>query len=481
MGSPLLQRHTKLALDALLEGFADPARAETTYHIDPDYSKPMGQKGTEPENVHYGNDPVDGTPCTQCGQLITDYEQLTDKRACLDGTDYHHVQAEDLGVLLDKWMNNKTAKKNQDPRINQWMMEFMENQPTGMTFPQYLEKKKQESARTFPRAASNDDVDPDLNPEDKIFKRSLEAVLAAAGGRKFMYQFKYAEDVSEHLQSVVKTGAAMVDFKTIWAWAEKHFPKKAHKTKTAAVEQKLTPDVLPQRDDMRGHLDEDVKKDIADMVNVPEKQGVKGVHIGAPEPEKRYPDSPEGAVQCLRDMSSGLNLQGATARPDPSVQGVWQVTMKGGQRVIVYLGGYKDPFGNVRTSNDFEVEDEKEASTKTSDLGDAMRQDVQDDIPNEQISQYRREAYQSFLQDEFMQQEAQLNQWTMEELWAQIGVEYANELWQSHQASVKSRLDKSFCPNCKRSNLIQVESLETKVASRAPLAECGDCGSFFTF
>lgn len=770
MGNPLLQRN-KVALDALLEGFADPARASADYHIDPDYSKPMGQKGTEPEDVHYGSDPdligkiwkyfrthrvgkveeiaaftglspeqvqpalqemgdmgflrshrtgewqmlVGGgkigkkaarpeggydVHCRECGKPIEKYEEMMYKD-CLAGTDYHSIGSEEMGLLLDDWMEsgtlakqgdgfdlyvnpnqgkfpsgsrveyypgNPTAQvysmiqrgdhmvidqelgqipradlegmkrrkelkferrdvnhgssvyiyklaggkmctcgcpmsghtkppdfgcpnepgcgckgatevktalnKKSDPRIEKYMMEYVQADQNE-TFPQFVARRSQEDAapKAMGHHAGTDDkeaeaplpggkhdpIEPSLNPEDKIFKRSLEAVLAAAGGRSFMFNnFRFADDAASHLIETVKTGSARADFRTIWAWAEHYFPKKSvgtkqsgfkqaqdisplgtkqsgftgggpfhcgnciHKVmagetavckhpevmsdpelvhlkqadgtikvdandccnfvrppkkeneeKTSAVEQKLTPQVLPQRDDMRGHLDEDVKDEIARMVNKPKQEGAKGVHIGA---DKRYPDSQDGAVACLKEMST-LKTKGATARPDPSVQGVWLVTLpaEGGRRAVVYLGGYRDPMGQVRPNNDFEVEDEKtsamtddsgattglrrrpdygESKTYTNkanemaitgDLGDAQRidEDAQSEYFMDQVQDAKREAYQSFLQDEWMQQEAQDNGWTMEELWGQVGEDYTNEYWQPRTASSKKDAVKS--------------------------------------
>ena len=69
-----------------------------------------------------------------------------------------------------------------------------------------------------------------------------------------------------------------------------------------------------------------------------------------------YPDTAAGALACLRD-DSRLKLAGATAEPDPAVKGVWRVTTAGGLRAIVYLAGYRDPFGDVRVTNDFETEE----------------------------------------------------------------------------------------------------------------------------
>ena len=67
---------------------------------------------------------------------------------------------------------------------------------------------------------------------------------------------------------------------------------------------------------------------------------------------QKYPDTAEGAIQCL-EADSTYNLQNATARPDPSVRGVWLVMFRG-HKVIVYLSGYPDPWGQIRETNDFE-------------------------------------------------------------------------------------------------------------------------------
>lgn len=70
-----------------------------------------------------------------------------------------------------------------------------------------------------------------------------------------------------------------------------------------------------------------------------------------------YPDTRAGALGALAWMSN-LKLRGARAFPDPVVEGVWGVDLKDGRRAIVYLAGYKDPWGTRRTHNDFEVEGE---------------------------------------------------------------------------------------------------------------------------
>ncbi len=78
------------------------------------------------------------------------------------------------------------------------------------------------------------------------------------------------------------------------------------------------------------------------------------------EAEKQYDDNARGAIQALGDMSV-WDVSKAKAKPDPQVDGVWMVTnilQDGtGGRAIVYLAGYKDPYGDVRRENDFEDEE----------------------------------------------------------------------------------------------------------------------------
>ena len=47
---------------------------------------------------------------------------------------------------------------------------------------------------------------------------------------------------------------------------------------------------------------------------------------GLPPYKRQYEDQGHGALQYLRDEST-LDLDGATTRPDPAVEGVWLVTL----------------------------------------------------------------------------------------------------------------------------------------------------------
>lgn len=70
----------------------------------------------------------------------------------------------------------------------------------------------------------------------------------------------------------------------------------------------------------------------------------------------RYRDTSDGVLSYLRH-DSNLDLRKENIRsitPDPSVEGVWEVMLSDTQ-VIVYLAGYKDPWGEIRKTDDFET------------------------------------------------------------------------------------------------------------------------------
>ena len=70
-----------------------------------------------------------------------------------------------------------------------------------------------------------------------------------------------------------------------------------------------------------------------------------------------YSDTPTGAVEYLK-ADSTLPMDTVTeVEIDPVVHGVWRVWLADGRGVIVWLKGYPDPFGKIRTYNDFEVEE----------------------------------------------------------------------------------------------------------------------------
>jgi len=70
--------------------------------------------------------------------------------------------------------------------------------------------------------------------------------------------------------------------------------------------------------------------------------------------ERIYPDSKDGVIAfMLADFD--LDVSDETFTPDPAVAGVWKVTdtVNDGWHII-YLGGYHNPWGITRDSNEAE-------------------------------------------------------------------------------------------------------------------------------
>lgn len=83
----------------------------------------------------------------------------------------------------------------------------------------------------------------------------------------------------------------------------------------------------------------------------------------SPSPRyKQYEDSEAGAIQYLKEAVVSdaeedehcIDWDNAEAVPDPSVEGVWKVTIEDRYEGIVYLKGYPDVLGHTREVNDFE-------------------------------------------------------------------------------------------------------------------------------
>ena len=98
----------------------------------------------------------------------------------------------------------------------------------------------------------------------------------------------------------------------------------------------------------------------------------------------KYPDTKEGVIQMLKNDASpslvkDLNLATAVIEPDNAAEGTWSVdSMKTGDRVVVYLSGYKDPQGRVREYDDFEAAGIPESDMKRYVESGKMDQKVLD-------------------------------------------------------------------------------------------------------
>jgi hypothetical protein len=76
--------------------------------------------------------------------------------------------------------------------------------------------------------------------------------------------------------------------------------------------------------------------------------------------DTKYPDTTDGVISFANDFYGKnfvrlLDLPTCKFIPDPSVEGVWAIdSIASGYRCIVYLAGYKDPWGQIRPQNDAE-------------------------------------------------------------------------------------------------------------------------------
>lgn len=514
MASPLLQRKPKVALDAVLENIGDPAHAQADFHIDPDYGHPMGQKGTEPENVHYGHGPAKGT--------APDEERL--------------------------------------------MKEYLEQEPTRTeSFPQFRQRRREEESKdaTTPLPTQeHDPVDDGLNPADKIFKRSieLENVIASAGGRRFMYHhLKDASSAAEHMKYAASAlsarypSARPVGFKTIWAWCETTFPKSASwgdkikklearheqpideilkrtgktkemilwvyspelgaKTTNKTKDHKVLIDALIQkdkrwakavntRDFQRGYGAVNFIDKVIELVSYAASKFAP--HEISSWFESKFPGftledaSPSfrgiyasGEKKCPKCGSTDFGLMPTdfeTAKCSKCGNN-WNYGIPRRAAVEQHTSPIMLPQrDDMRSHLDEDVKKDindiidkpVHEGIKIGDLGDAMR-DEQDQHFNDQSRDVEREAHDAFMTDSWMLQEAEVQGMTLDELWLAMGDNYTNDYTNAHHASVAARAKQAGCPNCKRSKLLPVASLNFKTASQRPMAECGSCGSFFTF
>lgn len=75
-----------------------------------------------------------------------------------------------------------------------------------------------------------------------------------------------------------------------------------------------------------------------------------------PEPDlltKVYSNDVQGVALFIKQQTT-ITSDISRIKADPLVEGVWRTDHENGDSFVVYLAGYKDPFGNVRPFNDFE-------------------------------------------------------------------------------------------------------------------------------
>jgi hypothetical protein len=108
----------------------------------------------------------------------------------------------------------------------------------------------------------------------------------------------------------------------------------------------------------------------------------------------KFPDSKAGVLALLnspkqiqQSFVKTLNLPKCVIFPDPSVEGVWAVDSPStGIRLVIYLGGYRDPMGNIRPFNDFEEGSIPKSAMARYKRNDQAADDM-DDYRNESLGE----------------------------------------------------------------------------------------------
>lgn len=603
MSNPLLKKYTtKIALDAVLEGIADPARAETSYHIDPDYSQPMGQKGTEPENVHYGRraDPDPNMNRYMEEFLFSDPELHKTFVQFLQ----HKRQQENskaMGATAGKIAKDTMCTCGHPFSIHIHPPDFgcpHEQDPGGGCGCKGATEAKS-AAAPLP-VQNHDSIDDSLNPDEKIFKRSkplrpyteinMPELLAAAGGKDFMLKnFHTSDDAHDHLVETEKTltlellnkyeevGECPND--AMWTWCDNYFPERAKTsndekeagigkallpaaallglggTPGDATTTKMQPPAIVQKQvkPSNPHMDALVKAISRAEGAKPERNNPGNIvdfNTGKIKTFRNYEEGEAALREQLERIARGDNpnfdpdmtLHDAGlvySNGDPnwaknvaSIMRVSQnipiahlikgqvntqrsssVAMRDDSGAVTGLRNRPDYGESDSFTSKMNRENAKGAAVHQHETPtmlpqrDDMRSHLDDDVKDEiaemvdkpthegvkigndpdedenaadEIRAFKLEAYEAFLGEAYMQQEARENGWTMDELWKMVGKDFTNEFWESHSASLRDKYAKAKCPNCKESNVIPVEDRNFKRASKAPMAECGKCGSFFT-
>jgi hypothetical protein len=125
--------------------------------------------------------------------------------------------------------------------------------------------------------------------------------------------------------------------------------------------------------------------------------------------DKKFPDTAQGAKAALAMMTDMVSkeLDQFLFFPDPSVDGVWGADNPNGTRIIIYLAGYKTPFGKSRKHNDFEEgewidtvrDNERYKEQLIRKIKEKAVSNNSDDTVNEAAHEYDRELLNAFLKE----------------------------------------------------------------------------------
>jgi hypothetical protein len=68
---------------------------------------------------------------------------------------------------------------------------------------------------------------------------------------------------------------------------------------------------------------------------------------------KKYNDNEAGAREFIVKETT-ITDKIVSIKPDPDVRGVWCIEFPNKFAIIIFMGGYPDPWGKIREHNDFD-------------------------------------------------------------------------------------------------------------------------------
>ena len=209
------------------------------------------------------------------------------------------------------------------------------------------------------------------------------------------------------------------------------------------MEMHETPTMLPPRNDIRRHLDEDVMDEV-----------MEGVMDGTEKIEKVSYDAIEGEVvpksygnwklyEFDRDgnqrgrwfvgtKQKGLDLikemygpLGHNEENSLLTYGSWMPD----EDTVFAITCYEYKPGQRRANMDDILDAAKKESVPGKKLQASDEEDQMAEQFLERVEEAKEEAYEAFLQEDYMQQEAAERQINMDQLWDEVGKTFTDEYW----------------------------------------------------
>lgn len=296
-------------------------------------------------------------------------------------------------------------------------------------------------------------------------RQAADASMIASiktASQAYNYLVTVQEGVIAKAHKVGHKEVGEVDETTLRKWCETRWPK------IALIKQHGDPTLKPQRDDLRRHIDRDVRDERNDSLGKTKEweANTEDQHHATVKMQSGLFDEPEGMTE---DQRRDWYL--ARSRPDPNFDKAtsnaypfvdlsdpqWRYE----ERVqrLVNRGSTREEAEQVVKN----VIMTKEMAPKmgsalfvTADYDDAdFMMDEQSDVHHQQVRDLERRLKSLFYADTDIQAEAVHQQMSMDEMWAEEGANWSNEYYNAsngHVAASTTDWSKPHCENCGRQN-----------------------------